>query len=481
MREPTWSDLVRLPERQAVELFFDARNDRYLRPALLVAGVAAAVGLIASLAHREGLIAVPWAALLLGVVAIFVLRRTGVFDRRPRAYLLGFVTALIAAVVLGLPEPAAGYSLAGFFIPLALVLVRLRPGQHLALGALCLVAAAWASTLIDIPDPPPPTVMPAAALLWIAASAAVSLRFSRRLRRHFLGEWRHHAALAREHSRMRSELDDARAVQLSMLPRAAPELPWVELASTTMPATEVGGDYFGYFPLDDQRLAIAIADVAGHGMASGLVLSGLRGGLHLLRDDMARPVEVLGRLDRMLRETSPGRMFVTLQIALLDAGRGELAVANAGHPPLLLLPAGGGEAVTIGAPGPPLGTRLAPGYVEVRHRLGAGDTVVLYTDGVAELRGPAGTALGEDGLLAEAARGARAPTAREVRDVLVGALARFKGDVEPADDLTMVIARITAAAVPDEDAIDSEEPLEPTGDPAALNPGSAATAGREER
>jgi serine phosphatase RsbU (regulator of sigma subunit) len=266
-----------------------------------------------------------------------------------------------------------------------------------------------------------------------------------------------------------------------MLPRAAPELPWVELASTTMPATEVGGDYFGYFPLDDQRLAIAIADVAGHGMASGLVLSGLRGGLHLLRDDMARPVEVLGRLDRMLRETSPGRMFVTLQIALLDAGRGELAVANAGHPPLLLLPAGGGEAVTIGAPGPPLGTRLAPGYVEVRHRLGAGDTVVLYTDGVAELRGPAGTALGEDGLLAEAARGARAPTAREVRDVLVGALARFKGDVEPADDLTMVIARITAAAVPDEDAIDSEEPLEPTGDPAALNPGSAATAGREER
>jgi hypothetical protein len=68
-----------------------------------------------------------------------------------------------------------------------------------------------------------------------------------------------------------------------------------------------------------------------------------------------------------------------------------------------------------------------------------------------------------------------------VRDVLVGALARFKGDVEPADDLTMVIARITAAAVPDEDAIDSEEPLEPTGDPAALNPGSAATAGREER
>jgi len=449
MREPTWSDLVRLPERQAVERFFDARNDRFLRPALFVAGVAAAVGAIASLSQRQWLIAAPWAALLLGVVAILALRRAGVFDRRPRPFLLGFVTALIAAVALGLPEPAAAYSLAGFVLPAALVLLRLRPGQHLALGALCLVAAAWASTRIEVAEPPPPAALPSAALLWIAATAAVSLRFSRRLRLHFLGEWRHHAALAREHSRMRSELDDARAVQLSMLPRAAPELPWVELASTSMPANEVGGDYFGYFPLDERRLAIAIADVAGHGMASGLVLSGLRGGLHLLRDDMARPVEVLGRLDRMLRETSPGRMFVTLQIALLDAGRGELAVANAGHPPLLLLPAGGGDAVVVGAPGPPLGTRLQPGYSEVRRRLGPGDTLVLYTDGVAELLGPAGAALGEEGLLAEAARGARAPTAREARDVLVGALARFKGDVEPADDLTLVIARITAAAAPE--------------------------------
>ena len=227
-----------------------------------------------------------WAALAVGVVAVFVLRRTGVFDRRPRAFLLGFLAALIVAVALGIPEPGAVYGLAGFVVPAALVLVRLRPAQILGLGALCLAAVAWAVTRFE-PGAGPPVGLALVALFWIGITAAAGQRFTRRLRSHFLGEWRHHAALAREHSRMRSELDDARAVQLSMLPRAAPELPWLELASTTLPATEVGGDYFGYFPLDERRLAIAIADVAGHGMASGLVLSGLRSGLHLLRDELA--------------------------------------------------------------------------------------------------------------------------------------------------------------------------------------------------
>jgi serine phosphatase RsbU (regulator of sigma subunit) len=177
-------------------------------------------------------------------------------------------------------------------------------------------------------------------------------------------------------------------------------------------------------------------------MASGLVLSGLRSGLHLLRDDLARPVEVLGRLDRMLRETSPGRMLVTLQIAILDAARGELTVANAGHPPLLVIGGRGGP-VAIGEPGPPLGTGLHPVYAEVRRPLDAGDTLVLYTDGVAEVQNRRGDQLGAERLAAEVARCARGDSAREVRDGLLSALSNFKGDVDPDDDLTLVVARFT--------------------------------------
>ena len=82
MREPTWSDLVRLPERQAAEHFFDARNDRFLRPALVVVGISAAVAALGFSSRREWPAAALWAALAVGVVAVFVLRRTGVFDRR---------------------------------------------------------------------------------------------------------------------------------------------------------------------------------------------------------------------------------------------------------------------------------------------------------------------------------------------------------------------------------------------------------------
>lgn len=460
MREPSWSDLVRLPERQAVERFFDGRNDRYLLGALIAAAPTAAIAALGLTASAKPLAAVLWVLLLGLVVAIFAARGGGAFDRRPRLWLLAFLAALVAVFALGLPEPMAVYVFAGFVFPAGLVVLRLRPAELLGVAAGCLAAAGWAIYRLDPATAGPPWVTALLAVGWTAAASTLGAWLTRRARLSFLDQWRVHALRDREHSRMRSELDDARTVQLSMLPRAAPELPWVELASTSLPASEVGGDYFGYFPLDRKRLAIAVGDVAGHGMASGLVLSGLRSGLHLLRGDLERPVEVLERLDRMLRETTPGRMFVTLQIALLDAARGELVLAGAGHPPLLLLPAAGG-ALALGAPAPPLGTGLGPGFVEVRHRLAAGDVVVLYTDGLLEVENRAGEPLGEQRLIAEAARGVRTGTARGVRDALLGALSRFKGDVEAGDDLTLVVARITGAA----DELLEAPPIDLHGDP----------------
>lgn len=441
MQEPSWSELVLMTEQRAVERHFDARNDRFLRPALAIAAVGAIVAAIAFPASGRPVAGFVWAAVAAGIAGVVLSRRLGWFDRRPRAWLLGFLAALTAAIAVTLPEAVVVWVLAGFVLPAFLPLLRLDSPQLLGLAALLAAASGWGISRAP-EDAGPPITMAVVALIWTGSFAAVSLGITRRQRQRFLLEWRRHAALTREHSRMRNELDDARAVQLSMLPRSAPELPWLELAASSLPASEVGGDYFGYFPLDGERLAIAIADVAGHGMASGLVLSGLRSGLHLLREDLARPVEVLARLDRMLRETSPGRMFVTLQIALLDAARGELTVANAGHPPLLLIRAGG-ESAALGEPGPPLGTRLRPGYAAVRRPLGAGDTLLLYTDGVVEVGNGGGDQLGAERLAAETARCARGGSAREVRDALLSALSNFKGDVDPADDLTLVVARIT--------------------------------------
>ena len=85
---------------------------------------------------------------------------------------------------------------------------------------------------------------------------------------------------------MREELEDARAIQLAMLPSSAPEMGWLELQGMSLPATEVGGDYYDFLKVDEDRIAVVVGDVAGHGVASGLLLSGVRAGLHLLRGDL---------------------------------------------------------------------------------------------------------------------------------------------------------------------------------------------------
>ena len=119
---------------------------------------------------------------------------------------------------------------------------------------------------------------------------------------------------------MREELADARRIQLSMLPEAPPRLGWLDLSGSSLPASEVGGDFYDYLPLDDGRCVVVIGDVAGHGVTSGLVLATLKAGLHLLRSDLTSPVVVFDRLDRMVCDTVRWRVIVTLLVAVFDPG-----------------------------------------------------------------------------------------------------------------------------------------------------------------
>src|SRR5213078_96198 len=136
-----------------------------------------------------------------------------------------------------------------------------------------------------------------------AATLGVELLASRRLRRQIVADWSERRAHAQEQLRMRDELQYARALQLSMLPEGPPALEWVDLAGVSMPASEVGGDYYDYFVIGE-RLAIVSGDVAGHGLASGLVLAALRSGFTLLRDSLHDPAAVLRRLHDLIAETT---------------------------------------------------------------------------------------------------------------------------------------------------------------------------------
>jgi serine phosphatase RsbU (regulator of sigma subunit) len=210
-----------------------------------------------------------------------------------------------------------------------------------------------------------------------------------------------------------------------------------------VPATEVGGDYYDYFPSPDGGLGVAIGDVAGHGVASGLVLAGVRAGLHLLARELGEDAAgVLERLNGVVKAPLGQRLLMTLGLARFEPRLGRAVWVSAGHPPPLRWEAATGrcEAPEVGHP--PLGTRLPTSFTPVERPLVPGDAWLLVSDGALEARDSAGREFGQqvlDRTFARLAGDGR--TAAEIVDGLLAELARFRGDRPQHDDLTLVVVR----------------------------------------
>jgi hypothetical protein len=442
MRSKEAADLVHLSARGAVARFFDSANYRMLRRLMVVATPVALVLLVIAISKGNLWQGLAWVPLLLVTLWIFFTRAGRFFERYGRQMTLCYLALLVAGFALSVPEPQAAYAFAGYVLPALLILFRFKPLEAVGLVGVDAAGMVWCLFRAGMPEGPSTRIgMAVGSAITLAIVLAIAIAVTRRDRESFLVNWRREVARERDSSRMRSELQDARTIQLSMLPVGAPALDWLDFASVSLPASEVGGDYFDYFELPDGKLAIVIGDVAGHGVASGLVLSGVRSCLHLLREELARPVDVLTKLDGMLRATVGGRLFVTFQIAILDPIAGRVTVANAGHPPLLLL-SQDRKVTRLGGDSLPMGTKLAPGYLEQSAALEPGDSLLLFSDGVPEIRDIHGEGFGEERLVKELRRVHAQGGARQVRDSLLNALARFKSDVEQEDDLTLVVVKI---------------------------------------
>lgn len=439
MRAPSWNDLLHLPESLAARRYLDGRNLQVVRLLAAVTTVGAVVPLIILLTESMWAGAAAMGGVLVSNLVLLLLRERPIFHRHVSLFLFSYAVLLVLALAFTAPEPMAVWSVVTFILGTGfLVALRWRESLLWTLAAVFMATAAWSTQ----PDGATNEVLPLliVAAVWLGAMALIGRRITRQQLVGFRTEFRRQSSLERERTRMRDELDDARTVQLSMLPQSAPELPWLDVASVSVPATEVGGDYYDYFVLDDDRVAVVVGDVSGHGMSSGLVLAAVRAGLHLLREGLDRPVEALNRLDSMLRATTPGRMFVSLQLALIDRSRREIRVANAGHPPALFLTEHGTEA--LGAPGKPLGTRLEGDFGEQRVAFQPGDVLVFYTDGVTELRNFRDQPFGFDRVEREASRQRSERSAKAIRDRLLSSLTHFRTDVEQADDVTLVVVAL---------------------------------------
>ncbi|MEO8196946.1 MAG: SpoIIE family protein phosphatase [Thermoanaerobaculia bacterium] len=446
MRSLPLHELAALPRADAVQRWRDERNAAVVKPLLWGFAPVAFAMTIVELSRGDLLRAAGAAlALALLVVGILGLRR----DRWRHGFhplLLSFLAAgftLWMAVTTLFPMVMLA---AAFLCPLLLLLLRLR-GSDTALLAVGAAGIAGIRILAGgLEEAPDSFWGPFFGIVMINALAAwIGWAMTRRQAGRFVAEWSVAASRERESSRMREELEDARAIQLAMLPSSAPEVGWLELQGMSLPATEVGGDYYDFLTVDPQRVVVVVGDVAGHGVASGLLLSGVRAGLHLLRADLAEPRAVVERLNILVRDSGVSRLFMSLVVALFDRTAGMVQVVTAGHPPAMRFCAQTGKVIVLEASSPPLGTRLPPSFPQRQEHLEPGDLWLFVTDGLLEATDPRGRPFGEQRLVEAFASAARRdPRPREVEQAVLSHLAFFRGDSELLDDLTVVVVRVSS-------------------------------------
>lgn len=445
MRTYTLIELHSVPEERALDRFFDGKNWAFLR---VVLGAMLPISAIAAIVLAAEGTPVRLAAALVDLVLVTVLlvaRGTKIFEERFRAILLAYMVLQFALLLVWAGHPDLRVAAAMAIFPASFLFLRLRTLEYLFLYLVyagTLVFLVWPGISSEVETTAGLVGRLAGMLTLPTLLLLVGMTVTVRRRRSLLGTFRVEASRERERTRMRDELHDARQIQLAMLPTTDPRLDWLELASRSIPATEVGGDFFDYFRLGDGRFAIVIGDVAGHGVGSGLVLSGIRSGLYLLRDELGDPLPVVERLDRMVRDSVRWRMFVTLSVAVFDRAERTLRVVSAGHPPLLHVRSDGGGTEEVGAHALPLGTRLPNALREERATLAPGDMVLLYTDGLSELTDPRGEPYGNRELGREVDRAARLSRATAIRDAILQDVSRYKGDAPQRDDLTLVVVKV---------------------------------------
>ena len=240
---------------------------------------------------------------------------------------------------------------------------------------------------------------------------------------------------------LQQELDIARQIQLSMLPVDFPrDNPRVELHARMHPAKEVGGDFYDFFFIDDDRLGVVIADVSGKGVPAALFMAISRTLLKATALFGATPARCLANLNNLLVENNEKDLFVTVFYGILDLRSGELSYCNAGHNPPLLLHADGRTSVLPRTKGAALAMFLDMPQKDGAIQLGNGDLLFLFTDGVTEAQDVQGQLFGDPRLVQVLSTLAGQDPATVIEEIN-RAVADFAAEAPQFDDITCLAAR----------------------------------------
>jgi serine phosphatase RsbU (regulator of sigma subunit) len=249
----------------------------------------------------------------------------------------------------------------------------------------------------------------------------------------------HRQQLVVERERLTRELELCRRIQTEMLPHAPLRLGATEVKGISIPAREVGGDFFNYFELPSGDLAVLVGDVSGKGISAALLMANIQATLRArlpLEPDLAR---LTTAIDKDIEEATPPGVYATLFLAIVHPHAKTLRYVNAGHHPQFLIRGDG--IVPLSSAGMPVGLFAGHGYVERTIQLADEDVLFFYTDGLVEVENEAGEMFGSERLelLLRKYSGEGVDVLLERTEQGVRA---FRGAAEPFDDLTLMALRL---------------------------------------
>jgi len=253
----------------------------------------------------------------------------------------------------------------------------------------------------------------------------------------------HDERVGQEH--LKRDLELAHRVQQGLLPARPPEIAGYELFDFYEPARQIGGDFFGYVPLPDGRMAIVLADVSGKGVSAALVMAALSADVRYCLASERDSAIAVSRINESFCRSGWDDRFATLAVAVLDPRTHRLTIVNAGHLPLFLRDAAGHvQMIGFEEAGLPLGVDPEHVYQPLEMKIAPGDTLVLYTDGISEAMDHENRPYGLERLkrmLAEPAK-----TTGEIGRRILGDVEHHAAGQVRSDDMCLVCLGRTAAS-----------------------------------
>jgi sigma-B regulation protein RsbU (phosphoserine phosphatase) len=243
-----------------------------------------------------------------------------------------------------------------------------------------------------------------------------------------------------ERERLNRDLKIAEQVQKRFLPQGVPTLPGYEFFAYYQPTYEVGGDYYDFVPLSADRMAMALGDVSGKGVAAALMMAKFSGDTRYCMLTENAPAPTAARLNNLLCAAGIEDKFITLSLSVLDAPARTLTLTSAGHTPVIIRRADGrAEEVGQDVSGLPLGVMEDSDYQQTEVQLNQGDVVVIYSDGVTDARSPGDELYDSQSnhrLLKRVAQSVGGPEA--VGRAILQDIREFSAGHSQADDITLV-------------------------------------------